>query len=94
MTDIESFRTETRDWLKANCPPEMREPMRSEADACWGGRNAVFQSDAQRQWMERMAERGWTVPHWLAHFRRAVRLQPIAGFGAEALDVGHGCSQA
>jgi len=64
MTDIESFRTETRDWLKANCPPEMREPMRSEADACWGGRNAVFQSDAQRQWMETMAERGWTVPHW------------------------------
>ena len=64
MTDIESFRTEIRDWLKANCPPEMREPMRSEADACWGGRNAIFQSDAQRQWMETMAERGWTVPHW------------------------------
>ena len=64
MTDLESFRTEIRDWLEANCPPEMREPMRSEADACWGGRNATFQSDAQRQWMERMAQRGWTVPHW------------------------------
>jgi hypothetical protein len=64
MTDLQSFRTETRDWLEANCPPEMREPMRSEADACWGGRNATFQSDAQRQWMERMGERGWTVPHW------------------------------
>ncbi len=38
--------------------------MRSEADACWGGRNWTFQSDAQRQWLERMAERGWTVPDW------------------------------
>lgn len=42
----------------------MREPIRSEADACWGGRNWTFQSDAQRVWLERMAKRGWTVPHW------------------------------
>ena len=64
MTDLDTFRSETRAWLEANCPPEMREPMRSEADACWGGRNPNFQSDAQRQWMEKMAKRGWTVPHW------------------------------
>ena len=30
MTDLESFRAETRAWLEANCPPEMREPMRDE----------------------------------------------------------------
>ena len=64
MTDLDAFRSETRGWLEANCPPEMREPMRSEADICWGGRNWTFQSDAQRVWLERMAERGWTVPHW------------------------------
>jgi acyl-CoA dehydrogenase len=64
MTDIDTFRAETRSWLGANCPPEMREPMRSEADACWGGRNWTFQSDAQRQWLEAMAGRGWTVPDW------------------------------
>ncbi len=64
MDDIDTFRTDTRSWLEANCPPEMREPMRSEADACWGGRNPTFQSDAQRVWLEKMAERGWTVPHW------------------------------
>jgi acyl-CoA dehydrogenase len=64
MTDIDVFRSETRAWLEANCPPEMRESMRSEADACWGGRNWTFSSDAQRQWLERMVERGWTVPHW------------------------------
>ncbi|QPQ55044.1 acyl-CoA dehydrogenase family protein [Allosphingosinicella flava] len=64
MADLEAFRAETRSWLEANCPPEMREPMKSEEDACWGGRNPVFKSEAQRQWMKRMAERGWTVPDW------------------------------
>jgi acyl-CoA dehydrogenase len=64
MTDLESFRSDTRTWLEANCPPEMREPIRSDSDMCWGGRNWTFQSDAQRLWLERMVERGWTVPHW------------------------------
>ena len=48
MTDLESFRSDTRAWLEANCPPEMREPIRSDSDMCWGGRNWTFQSDAQR----------------------------------------------
>ena len=64
MPDLEQFRADTRAWLEANCPPEMREPMRSEKDACWGGRNFTFQSDAQRQWLEATAARGWTVPDW------------------------------
>jgi len=62
--ELETFRAETRAWLEANCPAEMRQPMRDESDACWGGRNAVFKSDAQKQWMETMAARGWTVPDW------------------------------
>ena len=62
--DPETFRAETRAWLIENCPPEMRTPMRSEADVCWGGRNARFTSPAQKQWLEVMAARGWTVPDW------------------------------
>ncbi len=64
MDELETFRAETRAWLEANCPAEMREPMREESDACWGGRNAKFKNEAQKQWMDRMAERGWTVPDW------------------------------
>jgi len=64
MTDLETFRSGTRDWLEANCPPEMRQPIRSDTDMCWGGRKWTFSSDAQRLWLERMIERGWTVPHW------------------------------
>jgi alkylation response protein AidB-like acyl-CoA dehydrogenase len=64
MSELDTFRSDTRAWLEANCPPEMRKPIRSEADICWGGRNWTFQSDEQRQWLEAMAERGWTVPDW------------------------------
>ena len=42
MTDLDSFRAETRAWLEANCPAEMRTPIRSEDDICWGGRNWTF----------------------------------------------------
>jgi alkylation response protein AidB-like acyl-CoA dehydrogenase len=62
--DISDFRSQTRTWLEANCPPEMRTPMASDDDICWGGRNARFTSDAQRLWLERMGERGWTAPTW------------------------------
>jgi acyl-CoA dehydrogenase len=63
-TTIESFRAEVRAWLEANCPAEMRKPVRDEEDYCWGGRNARFQSDAQHLWLRRMGEKGWTVPTW------------------------------
>ena len=63
-TDLQAFRAETRAWLTANCPPEMREPVRTEEDVCWGGRNAQYQSPAQKLWLDRMAERGWTAPSW------------------------------
>jgi alkylation response protein AidB-like acyl-CoA dehydrogenase len=64
MSDLDQFRLEVRTWLEANCPPEMREPMRDESDACWGGRNARFKSESQKDWMDAMAARGWTVPDW------------------------------
>ncbi len=64
MSDLREFREQTRAWLQENCPPEMREPMRSEDDVCWGGRNVKFSSKAQQQWLQRMGERGWTVPTW------------------------------
>lgn len=61
---LEAFRHDTRAWLEANCPAEMRQPMADEYDVCWGGRRFKFKSDAQRVWLQRMAERGWTVPDW------------------------------
>lgn len=64
MPDLETFRAEARAWLEANCPDEMRRPMKDENDAVWGGRKAVFESEAQKAWLDRMAAKGWTVPEW------------------------------
>jgi alkylation response protein AidB-like acyl-CoA dehydrogenase len=65
MTDeLDTFRAETRAWLEANCPAEMREPVRSDADVVWGGRDQSTMTPAQKQWMDAMGARGWTVPDW------------------------------
>ncbi|HEY0086629.1 MAG TPA: acyl-CoA dehydrogenase family protein [Allosphingosinicella sp.] len=64
LTDLDTFRLQTREWLEANCPAEMREPVRDESDMCWGGRDFQFKNEAQKLWLERMAARGWTVPDW------------------------------
>ena len=62
--DLDTFRAETRAWLEANCPAEMREPVRSDADVVWGGRDQSKLTPAQKQWMDAMGARGWTVPDW------------------------------
>jgi acyl-CoA dehydrogenase len=64
MSDLDQFRSEARTWLEANCPAEMREPVKGDMDFCWGGRNYEFQSDAQKLWLDRMVAQGWTVPTW------------------------------
>jgi alkylation response protein AidB-like acyl-CoA dehydrogenase len=64
MSDLETFRIETRAWLEANCPPDMRMPLKDDEDRCWGGRKWTFRSEGQRLWLERMAARGWTAPEW------------------------------
>ena len=64
MSDLDTFRAETRAWLAENCPEEMRQPVKGEEDIYWGGRNAEFQSEAQKVWLERMVAKGWTVPSW------------------------------
>lgn len=68
MENLDTFRQDTRNWLEANCPEDMRQPMRSDEDQCWGGRNWVFKSEGQKVWLERMAEKGWTAPRWPAEY--------------------------
>jgi alkylation response protein AidB-like acyl-CoA dehydrogenase len=64
VSDADTFRQETRAWLEENCPASMRRAVKSDKDQCWGGRNWVFESEDQKIWLERMAERGWTAPQW------------------------------
>ena len=57
--DLNDFRQEVRGWLEANCPPGARGP----GQVAWGSRRIELEPDV-RLWLERMAEKGWTVPTW------------------------------
>ncbi|MEZ5716809.1 MAG: acyl-CoA dehydrogenase family protein [Paracoccaceae bacterium] len=60
----EDFRAEIAAWIAENLPPALRGAPRDETTICWGGRNWVFASEAQRQWLERCHARGLTCPRW------------------------------
>ena len=67
-SELESFRTEVRDWLEANCPKSMRQPPKSYTDLYWGGKNASFSSDDQKAWFEAGLAKGIIVPEWPAEY--------------------------
>ncbi|HEY5644347.1 MAG TPA: acyl-CoA dehydrogenase family protein [Pseudomonadales bacterium] len=63
MTDqaaLNDFRQETRAWLEANCPPGARGP----GPVSNGSSRIVIDDTDTRLWLERMIEKGWTVPNW------------------------------
>lgn len=64
MNDLSDFRTATRVWLEANCPHSMRQPVKDPFDVYWGGRNAIFTTQDQKIWFEKMLEKRWIVPYW------------------------------
>ncbi len=63
MSNLQSFRKETRSWLDANCPDSMRTPMPAD-EYPGGGRRAKYKNTDTQVWMERCAEKGYTVPSW------------------------------
>ena len=60
----DNFRQEVKEFLAANCPESMRQPMVEESDTYWGGRNASFKNSDQEKWFNAMADKGWTTPKW------------------------------
>ncbi len=64
MSDLENFRVEVKDWLDKNCPSTMRAgaPADTPIDEVWGGRRAVYKNPDSKLWLDRMGEKGWTMP--------------------------------
>ncbi|MFP6808528.1 MAG: acyl-CoA dehydrogenase family protein [Pseudomonadales bacterium] len=58
--DLETFRSETREWLEENCPPGARGP----GEISNGSTKIEIKDADTRLWLERMVEKGWTVPNW------------------------------
>ena len=63
MTDLIEFRAELREWLETSCPASMRTPMPAD-ESPGGGRRAKFKNPDTKVWLDRCAERGYTVPMW------------------------------
>ena len=64
MSELENFRKETGEWLDANAPEFAQKPFKDNDEICWGGAHWEFAEPGEKQWLERMAEKGWTAPQW------------------------------
>ena len=64
MSNLDKFRDETKKWLNENCPPSMRSGADPSIpiDEVWGGRNAEYKNPESKLWLDRMGEKGWTMP--------------------------------
>jgi alkylation response protein AidB-like acyl-CoA dehydrogenase len=60
---LETFRHNTNEWLEQHCPTSMR-TRAAQNELFWGGRDAQFISEDQRQWFVAMREKGWLAPDW------------------------------
>ena len=67
MTDLQTFRQDTRAWLAANCPASMRTPIVPGEEVGGGNKRRSSNPDAYI-WLQRMAAKGWTVPTWPAAY--------------------------
>ena len=64
MNDLDKFRENTKEWLDQNCPSSMRSGADSNipVDEVWGGRKAKYKNPESKIWLDRMGEKGWTMP--------------------------------
>ena len=81
----DEFRQDTRAWLQINCP----EGARGSGQTAWGSSKIILEKDVAL-WLERMSEKGWTVPTWpkeyggagLGHDLYPVLVQELMAIGA------------
>lgn len=89
----EEFRLETRTWLQTNCPEGAKGP----GQTAWGSSKIDLERDVAL-WLERMSERGWTVPTWPKEYGGAdlendlypILIQELMAIGARTPLTGRG----
>jgi len=64
MSDLETFRKETHEWLSANAPEGVIGGITDELEGVWGGKKATYANPDTKVWLDVMAEKGWTAPTW------------------------------
>ena len=53
MSELDTFRSESREWLDENCPREMR-----DLSFHWEEAHEIYRLPKAKVWLERMAEKG------------------------------------
>ncbi|MDP6374916.1 MAG: acyl-CoA dehydrogenase family protein [Pseudomonadales bacterium] len=92
--ELRAFREETRAWLEENCPPGAK----GEGQVPTGSSKIKITDPDVTLWLERMAEKGWTVPTWPAEYGGAalstgeyvVFVEEMRAMGARAPLMGMG----
>ena len=56
MSELDTFRSESREWLEENCPHEMR-----DLSFHWEEAHEIYRLPKAKVWLERMAEKGWVA---------------------------------
>lgn len=64
MSELTDFRADARAWLEQNCPDGARGPGQIPS----GSTKVPIQNPDVQIWLDRMAEKGWTVPMWPAEY--------------------------
>jgi acyl-CoA dehydrogenase len=64
MSDLNTFRQETRAWLNENCPASCQGDNNILPDILWGGRRQKIAEPDVQLWMDRLVAQGWTIPGW------------------------------
>ena len=85
MSELNAFREDARAWLAENCP----DGARGAGPVHTGSTKVTVSADLQL-WLDRMAERGWTVPTWpveyggagLSNDEAQVLFEEMAALGA------------
>ena len=96
---LDAFREEIRGWLEINCPRSIRTTMPAD-EYPGGGRRAKYKNPETKVWLDRMAERGFTVPMWpreyggggLSKSENQVLIEELRRINARPAHVGMGIS--
>ncbi len=59
MSELETFRNETREWLETNCPQEMR-----NLSFHWEDAHEIYRRSEAKEWLEKMDKKRWVAPTW------------------------------
>ena len=85
MSAQNSFRESTRQWLTENCPPTCQGEGNVLPDVIWGGRRYQHDNTDVDLWLNRLIEKGWTVPTWPKEFGGAGLSKDEAAILAEEM---------